>query len=521
MILLLQKINKKIPASLVALILVTIVTTVFKLPLETIGTKFGEIKSVIPIPILPNITFEKIRELIFPAITIAMLAGIESLLSAVVADGMTGDKHRSNTELIAQGIANISSGIFGGIPATGAIARTATNIKNGGKTPVAGMTHAIVLLLVLIFFGKFVSLIPLAGLSGILIIVSYNMSEWRSFRALLKCSKSDIAILVTTFLLTVIFDLTIAIQVGVLLALLLFIRNMNLVSNINVINDEFVEDTELYDPFATNRLKVPEGVEIYEINGAFFFGAVEKFKNQMLKIGKSPKVRIIRMKRVPSIDSSGLKLLEDIYEDSKKRKTFLILSGVNNIVLNSIKKVGLNKIIGDENILPNIQKALHRAKVFLGIQSPTILERLKKGGIHYNVKGNNPFQVIENLISLVNFKEDIDINLVKTSLIERESMMYTSIGNGIAIPHPKNPVVKREEDEIIAIAMLETPINYGTSDKIPVHTAIFVIASNSINHFDTISQLGKILKTKDFINLLKNRKSEDEIFEFIEKNQYN
>ena len=268
---------------------------------------------------MPNITFEKIRELIFPAITIAMLAGIESLLSAVVADGMTGDKHRSNTELIAQGIANISSGIFGGIPATGAIARTATNIKNGGKTPVAGMTHAIVLLLVLIFFGKFVSLIPLAGLSGILIIVSYNMSEWRSFRALLKCSKSDIAILVTTFLLTVIFDLTIAIQVGVLLALLLFIRNMNLVSNINVINDEFVEDTELYDPFATNRLKVPEGVEIYEINGAFFFGAVEKFKNQMLKIGKSPKVRIIRMKRVPSIDSSGLKLLEDIHEDSKNQ----------------------------------------------------------------------------------------------------------------------------------------------------------------------------------------------------------
>jgi len=514
-ILILQKINNKIPASLLALVIATLLVTFLKIPVETIGSKFGEIKSSIPLPIFPNISFDKIRELIFPAITIAILAGIESLLSAVVADGMTGDKHHSNTELIAQGIANIASGIFGGIPATGAIARTATNIKNGGRTPIAGITHAIVLFLVLIFLGKFASLIPLAALSGILIIVAYNMSEWKAFKALLKCSKGDVAILLTTFFLTVIFDLTLAIQVGILMALLLFMRKMNLVSNINVINDEYVEEKEIYDPFATNKIDIPKDVEIYEINGALFFGAVEKFKNYMLGLEKPPKVRIIRVKRVPSIDSSGLKLIEDIYKDCRKHKTSLILSGVNSLVLKSIKQVGLNKSIGDDNILPDIQQALERAKVILGINEPTILEKIKRGGIHYNIGGNDPYEVVDRAMEMIQFNPNVNTNLVKISLIEREGLMHTGIGNGIALPHTRNPVVTKPEEELISICMLEKEVNYDALDKIPVHTAIFVISANPKSHLEMISKVAKLCADKEFVEMLKQKKSEEEIFNHL------
>lgn len=519
LIILLQRINNRIPGSLVALLIATLLVTFFKIPVETIGSKFGEIKSSLPVPIFPNLSFDKVRELIFPAITIAMLAGIESLLSAVVADGMTGDKHHSNTELIAQGIANVASGIFGGIPATGAIARTATNIKNGGRTPIAGITHAFVLLLVLIFLGKYASLIPLCALSGILVIVAYNMSEWKAFKALLKCPKSDIAILLTTFLLTVIFDLTVAIQVGILLALLLFIRKMNMVSNINIINDEYVEETEIYDPFATNRLVIPKDVEVYEINGAFFFGAVEKFKNEMLRLEKPPKVRILRMKRVPSIDSSGLKLLEDIYKDCKKHKTSLILSGVNDVVLASIRKIGLNKLIGDDNILSNIELAINRSKVLLGINEPSIIDKIKRGGIYYNLKANDPFQVIRNAVGMIHFNPHVNVNHVEKSLIDREELMHTGIGNGIAIPHPRNPVIESSEEEIISICMLENEIDYKSIDGVPVHTAIFVLSSNSKTHLETISKIAKLCSKKEFCRLLKEKRSEGEIYKFIEEEE--
>nr|HPO49999.1 PTS sugar transporter subunit IIA [Spirochaetota bacterium] len=337
------------------------------------------------------------------------------------------------------------------------------------------------------------------------------------FKALLKCPKSDIAILLTTFFLTVVFDLTVAIQVGILLALLLFIRNMNLSSNINVINDEYVEEKEIYDPFATNRLEIPKGVEVYEINGAFFFGAVEKFKNQMLGIEKPPKIRSIRMKRVPTIDSSGLKLLEDIYKDSKKNKTSLILSGVNEIILKSIKKVGLNKLIGDDNILPDIQLAMARSKVLLGINEPTIGEKIRRGGIHYSISGNDPFEVIEKAMKSISFNPNVNLELLKKSLIEREGLMYTGVGNGIAMPHSRNPVVANPEEEIIAICLLEKEVNYDAIDKIPVHTAIFVISSNPKSHLENISSVAKLCSKKDFVNILKNKKSENDIFKYIDE----
>src|SRR5579862_2201276 len=286
----------KIPASLIVLIACTVAVQAFHLPVETIGSKFGQIPSRFPNPSFPRVDFATIKNLVQPAITIALLGAIESLLSAVVADGMIGGKHRSNMELIAQGVANICAPIFGGIPATGAIARTATNIKNGGRTPIAGITHAITLFLIMIFFGRWASLIPLSCLAGILILVAYNMSEWRSFSALLKGPRSDVAVLLATFFLTVLVDLTVAIEVGVVLAVFLFMRRMALVTNVGVVTREFQDEDESDDPNAIDKRSLPEGVEVFEINGPFFFGAAYKFEEAMDIVERQPKVRIIRMR---------------------------------------------------------------------------------------------------------------------------------------------------------------------------------------------------------------------------------
>jgi SulP family sulfate permease len=360
------KYSHKIPGSIIALILSTIIVTAFELPVETIGSRFGEISSTLPSLHSFEISLSTIRNLIQPATTIAILAAIESLLSAVVADGMIGGKHRSNMELVAQGVANIITPLFGGIPATGAIARTATNIKNGGRTPVAGIIHALVLLLIMIFFGQWAKLIPLAALSAILVVVAYNMSEWRTFRSLLKSPKSDVAVLLTTFGLTVIFDLTIAIEIGMVLAVFLFMRRMAMVTNVGVITRELNDEEEAVDPMAIDKKDVPEGVEVFEINGPFFFGAVEKFKEAAEIIENPPKVRIIRMRNVPAIDSTGLHVLEEVLRDSRKEGTEVVFSGVHAQPLMAFENSGLLKKIGEKNIHSNIDKALSRAKEILG-----------------------------------------------------------------------------------------------------------------------------------------------------------
>ncbi len=360
------KVSHKIPGSLVALILSTVAVQIFNLPVETIGSRFGEIPSTLPAPVFPAINLEIIRNLIAPATTIALLAAIESLLSAVVADGMIGGKHRSNMELIAQGVANIASPLFGGIPATGAIARTATNIKNGGRTPVAGIVHAIFLLLIMLFFGNYAKLIPMATLAAILIIVSYNMSEWRSFKALLKNPRSDVAVLLTTFFLTVIFDLTLAIQIGILLSVLLFMRRMINVSNVGIITKEFDEE-ETPDPNSIDKKSVPEGVEVFEINGPFFFGAAYKFKEAMNQIETPPKITIIRMRNVPAIDSTGIHTLEEVLKKAKHDNSHLILSGVHTQPFIALEQSGFLKNIGEGNIFGNIDDALDRAREILGL----------------------------------------------------------------------------------------------------------------------------------------------------------
>lgn len=359
------KVTHRIPGSIIAIIVSTLLVKLLNMPVETIGSIFGEIPSNIPEPQFYQINFSVIKNLIAPATTIAILAAIESLLSAVVADGMIGGKHRSNMELIAQGLANIASPIFGGIPATGAIARTATNIKNGGRTPVAGIVHALILLLIMLFFGRLAKLIPMATLAAILVIVAYNMSEWRSFKSLLKSPRSDVVVLLTTFFLTVIFDLTIAIQIGMILAVILFIRRMAMVTNVGVITREFADEEEPFDPNSINKREVPKSVEVFEVNGPFFFGAASTFKDAMRIIEEPPKVRIIRMRNVPAIDATGLHTLEEFYKDSKKQGTTIVLSGVHTQPLYAMTQAGLLDLFGEENVFGNIDDALDRAREIL------------------------------------------------------------------------------------------------------------------------------------------------------------
>lgn len=359
------KFSRKIPGSLVAIIVLTVVVYVLRsyfgiTDIETIGDRFT-INASLPVPEKITFNMETIDLLIPPAFTIAMLGAIESLLSATVADGVTGSKHNSNTELIAQGAANIIVPLFGGIPVTGAIARTMTNINNGGRTPVAGIIHAVVLLLILLFLGPLTKHIPMACLAGVLIIVSYNMSEWRTFRSLMKNSKSDVAVLLTTFFLTVIFDLTVAIEVGLLLAMLLFMRRMTEVTHVSVIRDEIDLSRESEVPHAEERLTVPKGVEIYEIDGPFFFGIANKFGECMKEIGDKPKVRIIRMRKVPFMDSTGLHNLESLYRLSSMEHIHMILSGVNLQVHKVLTKSGFAAKVGEENICSNINEALQKA----------------------------------------------------------------------------------------------------------------------------------------------------------------
>jgi SulP family sulfate permease len=366
-ILLWPKISRKIPGSIVAILLTTFLTPVLHLNIETIGSRFGDIPSTFPLPALPVVDMETIRNLILPATTIAVLAAIEALLSAVVADGMIGGRHRSNTELIAQGAANILSPLFGGIPVTGAIARTATNVKNGGRTPIAGIVHAFVLLIIMLALGRWVKLIPMATLSAILIVVAYNMSEYRVFCQLLKSPRSDIAVLLTTFGLTVIFDLTIAIEIGMVLAVILFMRRMSIVTNVGVITRELKDQPDNDDPEPMKGKNVPDDVQIYEINGPFFFGAANTFKETMRRIEQAPRVRIIRMRSVPAIDATGLHLLKELYEGSKKIGTYLILSGVHTQPLFALTQFGLLDEIGEENIFGNIDDSLDRARELMNL----------------------------------------------------------------------------------------------------------------------------------------------------------
>ena len=362
------KISRKLPGSLAAIIIMTIVCLILRSVgvegIETIGDRFS-ISTELPQAEVPQINWDSIVRLAQPAMVIAMLGAIESLLSAAVADGVIGDRHDSNQELVAQGIANMVSPLIGGIPATGAIARTMTNINNGGRTPVAGIAHAIVLALIYLFLMPLVKFIPMACLAGILIVVSYNMSEWRSFKAILKNPKSDIIVLLVTFFLTVIFDLTVAIEVGVLIACLLCMKRMAETTNVSVLSDEIdpTADTDVQGNL--DHLTIPEGVKVYEINGPYFFGIGNKFEEMMGDMGGRAKVRIIRMRKVPFIDSTGVHNLQNMCRMCSQMGVKVVLSGVNPTVMKVIEDAGMDDVVGKENICSHINIALKRAEQIL------------------------------------------------------------------------------------------------------------------------------------------------------------
>lgn len=367
-IMLTPKVSKKIPGSLVAIIVMTVAALLLKQfagveSIETIGDRFA-ISNSLPEATVPALSWETIKNLVSPAITIAILGAIESLLSAAVADGVIGDHHNSNTELIAQGVANLASPIFGGIPATGAIARTMTNINNGGRTPIAGIVHAVVLLLIFLFLMPLAKYIPMACLAGVLVVVSYGMSGWRSFLALMKNPKSDVTVLLITFFLTIIFDLTIAIEVGLIIACLLFMRRMSETTDVHVISNEINPDNEDSDMHLGNieHLTIPKGVEVYEINGPYFFGAGNRFEEIMATLGDRPQVRIIRMRKVPFVDSTGIHNLTNLCEMSQKEGIQIVLSGVTEKVHSQLNKAGFYDIVGQDNICSHIDIALDRAK---------------------------------------------------------------------------------------------------------------------------------------------------------------
>ena len=359
------KFSKKIPGSLIAIVVVTAAVYCIKTyagitSIDTIGDRFS-IQAQLPEANVPSLDWEAIKNLFPVAVTIAVLGAIESLLSATVADGVIGDRHDSNTELIAQGIANIISPIFGGIPATGAIARTMTNINNGGRTPVSGIVHAVVLLLILLFLMPLAQYIPMACLAGVLVIVSYNMSGWRTFMALLRNPKSDVVVLLITFFLTVIFDLTIAIEVGLLIACVLFMKRVMETTEISVIRDEIDPNQESDLEVHEEHITLPKGVEVYEINGPYFFGIATKFEEIMSQLGDRPKIRIIRMRKVPFIDSTGIHNLANLCEMSQKENIHIILSGVNPKVHQVLEKSGFYELLGEDNICSNINEAVAKA----------------------------------------------------------------------------------------------------------------------------------------------------------------
>ena len=358
------RITRRVPSPIIAILVTTALVALMDIPVETIGDRFGRVPDRLPVPRLPDFDLELVRAVFPSAISIALLAGIESLLSAVVADGMTGRRHRSNTELIAQGVANIASPVFGGIPCTGAIARTATNVRSGGRTPVAGIIHAAVLLLVMMGFGRWATLVPMATLAGFLVVISYRMFEWRLMLKVCRSTKSDTLVMIITFLLTVLVDLTIAIQVGVVLASLLFMRRMADVTQTSYVRNIVSEDDE--PDAGAAAAAIPDGVAVFEIYGPFFFGAADKFKSTLNRVDRKPRVLVLRMRHVLTIDATGLQALEDVCDKTRRDGTALVLSGVHARALAVMRQSGLVDKVGAENVTSSFEEAIERARTIVG-----------------------------------------------------------------------------------------------------------------------------------------------------------
>lgn len=367
-------VNRRIPGPFVALLVTTAAVQLAGIDVETVGSRFGALAASLPAPVVPRLGVEELTALVAPAFSIALLGAVESLLSAVVADGMIGSRHRANMELVAQGVANIASPIFGGMPATGAIARTATNVRNGGRTPVAGIVHAITLLLITLFFGKWAALIPLATLAAILVVVAYHMSEWRTFIDELHAPKGDVAVLLTTFFLTVIVDLTVAIEIGMVLAAFLFMHRMSEVTAVNAVTQQLAREDREQEDVPLSHLtpsSVPVGIEVFEISGAFFFGAAEAFKETLTVVGRKPKVLIIRMRDVSLLDATGLRALRDVMRRSKAERTLVLIAEIHAQPLAALKRSPVFEELGAGQIYMTLEDALDRAREHMVTRQPT------------------------------------------------------------------------------------------------------------------------------------------------------
>lgn len=368
------RVNRRIPGPFVALVASTAAVHLLGIEVETVGSRFGELTAAIPAPVVPHVSFETLTRLVTPAFSIALLGAVESLLSAVVADGMIGSRHRANMELVAQGVANIASPLFGGIPATGAIARTATNVRNGGRTPVAGIIHALTLLLITLFFGKWAALIPMATLAAILVVVAYHMSEWRTFREELRAPKSDVAVLLVTFFLTVLVDLTVAIEIGMVLSAFLFMHRMSEVTAVNAVTRQIereLKDQEDVPLAELTRADVPAGVEVFEISGAFFFGAAEAFKETLSSLGRRPKVLVIRMRDVSLLDATGLRALRDVVRRGKSERTLVLIAEIHAQPRAALERSPLLAELGEGQIYMTLEDALDRAREHMAGREPT------------------------------------------------------------------------------------------------------------------------------------------------------
>lgn len=367
------RVSRRIPAPFVALVVTTLAAWALDLPVETVGSRFGTLPSSLPHPVVPHLSLEDVTRLISPAFSIALLGAIESLLSAVVADGMIGTRHRSNMELVAQGVANIGSAVFGGIPATGAIARTATNVKNGGRSPVAGIVHSLVLLLITLFVGRLAALIPMATLAAILLVVAYHMSEWRTFLDELRAPRADVAVLLVAFALTVLVDLTVAIEVGMVLASFLFMHRMAEVTSVSAVTRELRGEEREGDDVVSD-VDIPAGVEIYEIRGAFFFGAAEMFKDTLSQVAVRPKVLIVRMRDVSFLDSTGLRALRDVVRRGHHDRMMVLISEIHTQPLMAVERSPLKEELGKERIFMVLEDAIDYARLHLTTRTPTPLE---------------------------------------------------------------------------------------------------------------------------------------------------
>lgn len=517
-VILLRKVSKRIPGALVAMLLATFAVLLFRWPVTTIGSRFGEIGQVLPRFQWFGFSWELFIAVLPTSLSIAILAAIESLLSAVVADGMTGKQHDSNSELVGQGLANIACGLLGGIPATGAIARTAANVRNGGKTPVAGIIHALTLFAITLFLAPFARLIPLASLAGILAVVAWDMSEIKAFGDQLRGSKSDAAVLILTFLLTVFTDLTIAIPVGIILALLLFIQKMRNQADIRVITDEYQDESDLDDPWAVSRRKLPEGVTIYEIQGPLFFGAAEKFKEILARMEKTPRILIMRMRHVPVIDATGIRVLDSFYRQLSRHEGTLVLSGLQPSVLKALEKARLVQTVGPENCLPNIGQALARARELLNLPQADLAEKIAAGGVHADVPGRTAEELIRAGMERIPLREDEDREYLTRSILKREVSYSTWYGHGIAVPHTRSVLSDHPASERVAILYPAERGFHWNGEGTEIRVVFLILSGSPESHLASLAEIGKLAKRDDFAAFMANRPMEKEWLGYLARN---